>query len=610
MKSKIMSFLLVGLMVFSAFAIVSFSTEPTYATTTTGYVFFNESGLPSGTEWSVLYNSLNLSSTTTSIKFSETVNIFYSYTVHTSYSGVTAYTPSPSSGSAKAPSEVSVSFSGSTFSANLTTNYNPTDEDHKTWYYSDPSGPVPSGHYYVVFPYIDGVNTTTMSVTSNGVVFDGYYLWSQTGSNTIYFFYHVNGTNLGFDSVTLTVTVNPPLSVTISAGRSSIDYGQSVTFESNVSGGTPPYFYQWILNNANVTGATNSTWTTSTLPIGTDYIKLQVSDSVGDPSDSRPNASIPTIISQDNLGTNSVYVGDSINISLDRISDIILNGNYSDFSYQWYGPGGPITGATNWYLNVVENTAGFYNFAVHIKILNNSLPYHGTWIGHFHLTVKNNIVPNRSVEFIESGLPTGAVWSAALFSSVITEGNTTYPNGTAIQGVDGYYTTVGGNGLPTVIISPPNGTYHFFVNDYRWSQMWPGSYGWMSPGNYTPNISSGIVTIPYNSANGSIIIRITFTPVGDPPTNSTNPAMRIAPLNAIREFSTMRELAIQNKILPISAKGPTVAPLVTKTTSSPVSRPAFSIISFIFVSLVGTAAIISALMVQRNNRKKQCGREA
>ena len=611
MKIRMLTFFTIAFVLLSG-SMIGFATSPTSdasfvhpLTTTTGYVYFNESGLPSGTEWSVLYNSLNLSSTTASIKFSETVNLYYTYTIHMSYSGVTAYTPSPASGSAKAPSEVSVSFSGSTFSANLTTNYNPTDEDHKTWYYSDPSGPAPSGHYYVVFPYIDGVNTTTMSVSSNGVVYDGYYLWSQTGSNTIYFFYHVNGTNLGFDSVTLTVTVNPLLSVTISAGQSSIDYGQSVTFESSVSGGTPPYFYQWILNGANVTGATNSTWTTSTLPIGTDYIKLQVTDSVGDPSDSRPNASIPTIISQDNLGTNQVYIGDPVNITIDRVSDIILKGNYSDFTYQWYGPGGPIAGATSWYLNIVENTAGFYNFAVHIRILNNSLPYRGTWIGHFHLTVKNNILPNGSVEFIESGLPIGAAWSAALYA--YANGSTSYY---AIEGVGGFYTTVAGNGLPTIIITPPNGTYKFFVTDYKWGTVMQGLQGWVSPGNYTANITSGMLTFPLNTANGSIIIHIQFTPINSPSNIPLNISMSnlMDPQSNNSTISPLPTTPQSGKTYSVLAYllGPATASSVIQN----ISERSANFVLILILSIIGVAFINAALVIKRLDNKKQRDKEA
>ncbi|MCL4399341.1 hypothetical protein M1293_02430, partial [Candidatus Parvarchaeota archaeon] len=72
---------------------------------------FTESGLPSGTSWSVTYNSQTLSSTGTSISFSDAPGS-YSFSVSSpSVSGCT-YSPSPSSGTLTAGSSQSISYSG------------------------------------------------------------------------------------------------------------------------------------------------------------------------------------------------------------------------------------------------------------------------------------------------------------------------------------------------------------------------------------------------------------------------------------------------------------------------------------------------------------------
>ena len=77
-----------------------------------GYtVTFTESGLPSGTMWSVTLNGATLSSTTTSIVFTE-ANGKYTYTV----GSVTGYTASPASGSvtvASAAQSVTITFTTS-----------------------------------------------------------------------------------------------------------------------------------------------------------------------------------------------------------------------------------------------------------------------------------------------------------------------------------------------------------------------------------------------------------------------------------------------------------------------------------------------------------------
>ena len=74
------------------------------------------------------------------------------------------------------------------------------------------------------------------------------------------------------------VTVAPPLTVSISPTSASILVGQSVTFTSTVSGGYPPYSYQWYLNGAPVSGATTSTWTFTPTTSGIHYVYLKVTD--------------------------------------------------------------------------------------------------------------------------------------------------------------------------------------------------------------------------------------------------------------------------------------------------------------------------------------------
>jgi hypothetical protein len=79
-------------------------------------------------------------------------------------------------------------------------------------------------------------------------------------------------------SNTASVTVEPPLQVSISPTSASILVGQSVTFTSSVSGGYSPYSYQWYLGGVQVSGATSSTWTFTPTASGIYYVYLQVKD--------------------------------------------------------------------------------------------------------------------------------------------------------------------------------------------------------------------------------------------------------------------------------------------------------------------------------------------
>jgi hypothetical protein len=89
----------------------------------------------------------------------------------------------------------------------------------------------------------------------------------------------VNPINVGMNgphTVTAYYTSITPLSVTISPVETTIYVGQSVTFTSSVSGGTPPYSYQWYLNGNPVSGATSPTWTFNPPEQGIYYVYVVV----------------------------------------------------------------------------------------------------------------------------------------------------------------------------------------------------------------------------------------------------------------------------------------------------------------------------------------------
>jgi hypothetical protein len=73
--------------------------------------------------------------------------------------------------------------------------------------------------------------------------------------------------------------ISVPLTVSINPLSSSISVGNSVTFTSTISGGVPPYSYQWYLNTNPVLGATSAGWTFTPTTSGIYYVFLNVTDS-------------------------------------------------------------------------------------------------------------------------------------------------------------------------------------------------------------------------------------------------------------------------------------------------------------------------------------------
>ena len=98
-----------------------------------------------------------------------------------------------------------------------------------------------------------------------------------------------NGEHIAHDTHDGTVLVSPPpppLTVSISPLSATILVGQPVTFTSIVSGGYPPYSYQWYLNGNPVSGATSETWTFTPSTSGIFYVYLKVTDSKGNTAQS------------------------------------------------------------------------------------------------------------------------------------------------------------------------------------------------------------------------------------------------------------------------------------------------------------------------------------
>ena len=81
-----------------------------------------------------------------------------------------------------------------------------------------------------------------------------------------------------FKSSEASVTVANPVVLSILPVVSQIDLGQSVAFSSSVSGGYPPYSYQWCLNSAPVSGATSPSWAFTPTAPGNYTVCLNVTD--------------------------------------------------------------------------------------------------------------------------------------------------------------------------------------------------------------------------------------------------------------------------------------------------------------------------------------------
>ncbi|MCL5433999.1 MAG: hypothetical protein M1538_03435, partial [Candidatus Marsarchaeota archaeon] len=90
------------------------------------------------------------------------------------------------------------------------------------------------------------------------------------------------------DSSNSVITLNPPLSVSISPASATYDSGQTITLAASVSGGTPSYSYQWYNDSSGsgvaISGATYSTYSVSAGATGTFKYYVVVTDSATTPT--------------------------------------------------------------------------------------------------------------------------------------------------------------------------------------------------------------------------------------------------------------------------------------------------------------------------------------
>jgi hypothetical protein len=97
------------------------------------------------------------------------------------------------------------------------------------------------------------------------------------------------------------------LSVSITPASSTIFEGGSVTFGSSVTGGAPPYTYQWYQNGTSVPSATSNTWIFTPPTSGFYTVYLNVTDNAAAPATS--NTANVTAVPKGELAHDVAVVG-------------------------------------------------------------------------------------------------------------------------------------------------------------------------------------------------------------------------------------------------------------------------------------------------------------
>jgi Concanavalin A-like lectin/glucanases superfamily/Immunoglobulin I-set domain len=165
-----------------------------------------------------------------------------------------------------------------------------------------------------------------------------------------------------YGSVTSSVvnlSVFYPPSITINPVGFTGTYHSSHSLEVYVSG-TPPFTYQWALNDTNINGATSNSYSINNLTItNTGAYTVAVSNPYGTTNSAAAYVYMAPALTSPFAGTTTLW-GQDTTLDVGAIGSGVLN-------YQWYFNGMPINGAngSNYLLSSIQFTnAGLYNVVV------------------------------------------------------------------------------------------------------------------------------------------------------------------------------------------------------------------------------------------------------
>ena len=143
-------------------------------------------------------------------------------------------------------------------------------------------------------------------------------------------------------------------------GTTTVCKGINITFTAAVSGGTAQQ-YQWTEDGADISGATNSTYTVSKSANGTYSYNCKITVSgcaapVQDPDSPVGNWAVAPYVNVTPDGATSACLGSSI------VFTVAASGGTAPYSYQWMEDGSDISGATNSTYSESKSSAGSHSY--------------------------------------------------------------------------------------------------------------------------------------------------------------------------------------------------------------------------------------------------------
>jgi hypothetical protein len=212
-------------------------------------------------------------------------------------------------------------------------------------------------------------NLFTTYSSSNGIYQTTLNFGLLTSNSHSYYIDVIDSTGYPASSQTISVTVNPDPSTSVTVNSRTIDVGQSETLSSSIQGGSPSYDLKWYLNGQQMddqqTSGSSSTYSFKATSAG----NFTVYTSLLDSADFSTSSSSQTFtVNQDprvswgiNPQSNSFFISDS-----SVTASAVTSGGTAPYTYTWYVNGVKMSQTSSPNYTYSFSNMGQYNLAVNV----------------------------------------------------------------------------------------------------------------------------------------------------------------------------------------------------------------------------------------------------